>query len=236
LRRGSRRTNDLDLFDNGQDKDFVRYLFTGVRGSVTLQEKRIKDRRIQKTEALLRQALASLIREKAYDSIVVKEILDRANVGRSTFYTHFRDKDELLASTIHEILRSAGSTPLPSSAKPYERIIRFSLPIFEYLQEHRHQHLHAGDGMIDAKSRSMLHEHLQNVLAELIGDDVEQAFKERRKRANQMPPDVLGHFVASTFVLVLNWWVDTNSPLTAKEVNNLFRELVVPTLFVTFER
>jgi AcrR family transcriptional regulator len=46
----------------------------------------------------------SLISEKAYDAIVVKEILDRANIGRTTFYTHFRDKDELLASSIQEML------------------------------------------------------------------------------------------------------------------------------------
>lgn len=63
-----------------------------------------EDRRIQKTLKLLREALVSLIAEKPYDSIVVKEILDRANVGRSTFYTHFRDKDELLSSGIHDML------------------------------------------------------------------------------------------------------------------------------------
>src|SRR5262245_42938374 len=202
---------------------------TGFRGNVTLQRKR-KDRRIQKTEALLREALASLIREKAYDSIVVKEILDRANVGRSTFYTHFRDKDELLANTIQEMICSARSTQLPNAAKPFERIIRFSLSIFEYLEEHRHQQLRAGDGTIDAGSRAILHEHLQNVLAELINDDVERFFQGRRKSADMMPPAVLVQYVASTFVLVLNWWVETDSPLTPKEVNELFRALVVPTL------
>ena len=203
---------------------------------MALQVKTVKDRRIQKTEALLREALTSLIREKAYDSIVVKEILDRANVGRSTFYTHFRDKDELLASTIHEILRSARSKQLPSSAKHYERIIRFSLPIFEYIQDHRYQHVSTGDGLIGVNSRAILHEHLQKVLAELIGDDVERYFKGRRKAANQLPPDILIDYVASTFVLVLNWWVRTNSPLAATEVNDLFRELVLPTLVTTCER
>jgi len=56
-------------------------------------EKWIKDRRVQKTRTLLHEALVSLIREKPYDEMVVKEILDRANVGRSTFYTHYRNKD-----------------------------------------------------------------------------------------------------------------------------------------------
>lgn len=200
-----------------------------------MQVNRIKDRRIQKTEALLREALTSLIREKAYDSIVVKEILDRANVGRSTFYTHFRDKDELLASTIHEMLRSTGSRPSPSSAKPYERIIRFSLPIFEYLEEHRHQHVRSGDGSIEPRSRAILHEHLQTVLAELIGDDVERHFRGRRKAPARMPQDVLAHYVASTFVLILNWWVETDSSLTPGEANEMFRALVVPTLITTLE-
>jgi len=63
-----------------------------------------KDRRIQKTQRALREALTSLIGEKPYDDIAVKEILDRANVGRSTFYMHFRDKDELLLSGIHDII------------------------------------------------------------------------------------------------------------------------------------
>ena len=45
------------------------------------------DRRVARTQKLLRDALHSLIHERDYDSIVVKEILDRANVGRSAFYT-----------------------------------------------------------------------------------------------------------------------------------------------------
>ncbi len=73
---------------------------------MTLTANPAKDRRIQKTQRLLREALASLIREKPYNSIVVKQILDHANVGRSTFYTHFRDKDDLLVSCIHDMLHS----------------------------------------------------------------------------------------------------------------------------------
>ena len=200
-----------------------------------VQKSQIKDRRVQKTEVLLRDALISLIREKAYDSIVVKEILDRANVGRTTFYTHFRDKDELLASSIREILSSARSTQLPA-AKPYEKILRFSLPVFEYLQQHRHEHQRAGDVMMDARSRAVLHERLQNVLVELISDDVKKYVQGARTTTDQMPSDVLTNYVASTFVLVLNWWVETDSPLAATEVNDLYRALVLPTLVTTVSK
>ena len=76
------------------------------------------DRRVQRTRGLLRGALASLIHEKAYDAIAVKEILARANVGRSTFYAHFRDKDELLDSGINEMLRAS---PAVSAERPASR-------------------------------------------------------------------------------------------------------------------
>jgi AcrR family transcriptional regulator len=85
----------------------------------------------------LYDALASLIREKAHDSISVKEILDRANVGRSTFYMHFRDKDDLLVSGIHDMLRSIPPKGSPSPTGRYDRIIGFSLPIFEHIYQHR---------------------------------------------------------------------------------------------------
>ena len=59
---------------------------------------------IQRTLALLHEALGSLIREKPYDRISVTETLDRAKVSRSTFYIHFRDKDELLTSSMRALL------------------------------------------------------------------------------------------------------------------------------------
>lgn len=199
--------------------------------NVTLPSKQIKDRRIQKTQKLLREALVSLIHEKDYDSIVVKEILDRANVGRSTFYTHFRDKDELLVSGIQDMLQAVPSIRLPPSAKRYEKIVWFSLPIFEYHDQHRR----AGKARIGTRGRAILHEYLQKVLAERIADDVRKGLQGRPKAAGQIPPDLFVQYVASTFIRVLNWWMDSRNPLPPKEVNNVFRALTLPTLAATWE-
>ena len=193
-----------------------------------MARKRVVDRRIQKTQSLLHQALVSLIREKSYDAIAVKEILDRANVGRSTFYTHFRDKDELLISGIHEMLHTVKSALPASSARGHEKFLRFSLPIFE----HHDQHRRTAGARMGTRGRAIVHEHLRKVIAELIADEVKRDHPGRRSTAAHIPPDLLVQYVASTFILVLNWWLDSRSPLRPNEVNDLFRSIVLSTVAV----
>lgn len=190
-----------------------------------------EDRRIQKTQDLLRGALRSLIGEKPYDSIVIKEILDRANVGRSTFYSHFRDKDDLLVSGIHDMLRPVQS-PTSVTGTREERILWFSLPVFEYHYQHRHLG-HPGGDRIGSRGRAILHEHLRRVLADVIGGVARKEFRaERKETTRQTPPDLLSEYIASTFVLVLNWWLAKKMFLPPKEVNNVFRRLILPSLAV----
>ena len=152
----------------------------------------------------------------------MKEILDRANVGRSTFYTHFRDKDDLLESGIHEILRSIRSQPCSASA--HERVLAFSLPLLKHIDDHRRA---AGPSM-EREGRVMMHEHMQHVLTSLIADEL--VMMSPGKSKVQIPRGLLARHVAAAFVLVLNWWVDSDSPLTPAEVDARFRALVVPAL------
>ena len=196
-----------------------------------MRQERSKNRRIQKTMNSLHEALGSLIREKPYDEIVVQEILDRANVGRSTFYMHFRDKDELLVSGIHDMLGSVHAPPeTPASGKPHERILRFSLPTFEHIYQHRRTNA----ALLGVRGRAVVHDHLQKVVAEQIAEDVKTHLQGRRKPSNKIPQGLLTQYVASTFVLVLNWWVESRNPLPPKEADALFRVLVMPTITAAF--
>ena len=61
------------------------------------------DRRIQRTRQFLRTALLELIKEKGYDAISIEEITERANVGRATFYLHYKDKEDLLLEEFREM-------------------------------------------------------------------------------------------------------------------------------------
>ena len=74
---------------------------------------KMEDRRVQRTRALLLSALLDLIVEQGYEEITVQDIVDRANVGRSTFYAHFLDKRELLL-TGEELDRQFRALAIPA--------------------------------------------------------------------------------------------------------------------------
>ncbi len=63
-----------------------------------------QDRRSQRTQQALMDALIALLAVKHYDEISINDIIDRANVGRSTFYAHYQAKDDLLKSGFERVL------------------------------------------------------------------------------------------------------------------------------------
>ena len=80
------------------------------------------DRRSERTRRLLGEALIALMLERPYAGLTVGEILERADIGRSTFYAHYWDKDDLLTSEIERMLdaltQQAASAPAASPALP----------------------------------------------------------------------------------------------------------------------
>ena len=176
---------------------------------------------MRRTKSSLHGALIGLAREKPYSAIAVKEILNRANVGRSTFYTHFHDKDDLLESGIHEVIQSARHGARSLSA--VERLLSFSLPLLTHIDEHRH----AAGPQMKREGRSVMHARLGEALKELVADDLAGVVS---KSAQQTEVDLVAQHVASTFVLVLNWWVDSAPTLTPTDIDGRFRELIEPTI------
>jgi AcrR family transcriptional regulator len=180
------------------------------------------DRRIRRTRDLLHSALGELIHEKSYERVTVGEILARANVGRSAFYTHFRDKDDLLASCMRDML--AATTPVSSSParspQPDARVTAFSLPLLEHI------HRRACTARIGGRARHVLHEHLRRVLAEHVSHAAALDEKGTRSQAAHISPELRGQFVASTFVLVLHWWLDRRDLQSPAEADETFRVLI----------
>lgn len=185
----------------------------------------MKDARVRRTQRRLRDAIVSLIHEKSYPAIVVNEILERADVGRSAFYAHFSNKDALLASGIEQMLHATPPRALVPSIGPLRNALGFSFPVFEYIGQCRH----AAEGKMARRGRQIVHQHLHRVLAERIKDEVRTALQQEDGRA-AIPAELATGYIVTTFILVLNWWVESQSRLSAREVDDVFLALVVPAL------
>ena len=197
--------------------------------AVTLPGQRVRerpDRRIQRTRTLLHEALGSLIREKSYDRITVAEILDRARVSRSTFYIHFRDKDELLTSSMHALLLGVLSADGGATTDAAERMVAFSLPLLTHI----HQHRRSSKARLGERGRGILHEHLRRVLSEWIAQTASGDLRIHQSRRSPIVPELLAQHIASTFVLILHWWMDDGVMRSPAEADKLFRALVMPVL------
>jgi AcrR family transcriptional regulator len=182
------------------------------------------DRRTQRTRDALHAALGSLDHEKPYDDVVVQEILGRACVARSTFYTHYRDKADLLEQSILDLLRIGRPSPPSRWSTASDRLLRFSLPFLEHVERWRAQ------GLTDPRDAGTVHDHLRRVLEREL---VVELRAERRGRTvagdAQFPLDLLARHLAATFVLTLEWWL-AHPALHARDVDARFRALVDPPL------
>jgi hypothetical protein len=107
-----------------------------------------------------------------------------------------------------------------------DRILRFSLPIFEHIERSRS----AADSSVEAHRQAIVHEHLQRALVEVIADDLRREGRHHQHFVHDVPSDLLAQHVASTFLLVLNWWAKSGEPLPSRKVNELFRALILPAL------
>ena len=190
------------------------------------------DRRVQRTRRLLHKALMSLILEEKYESITVQEILDRADVGRSTFYVHFQDKDELLVSGFQYLQSLLESVPTTSTipGKSYERIIGFSLAMFEHAYEYRR----VNRALLGSTAEAVVRKCIQSVLAGIVRRELKLELQSRKRGNCPVSPELLAHFLVSTYISVLAWWLNSKNPLPPKDIDVAYRHLVLPCLASIF--
>jgi len=197
-------------------------------------DQKTPDRRVQRTRRLLHKALMSRVLEKKYESITVQEILDQADVGRSTFYTHFEDKDQLLVSgfeNVRSLLKSAQASTGILPAKSYEKIIGFSLAMFEHANEYRA----VNRALLGSRAEVVVRRQIHSALEGIIGPEVSAAMRRRKLGTCPVSPELLTHFLVSTYLSVLTWWLNAKNPIAPKAVNEAYRQLVLPCLSSIFE-
>ena len=180
------------------------------------------DRRVERTRQALHRALIALISEKRYDKITVQDIIDRANVGRSTFYAHFLDKEDLMVKGLAMFSDELNAHIDISEHEGQEKEHVLHSPIFfrhAYLHHRLYKAMLEGGGadvLLDA-GRRHLREDIQNHLGELYPDEA----------SADIPLPVITNFLAGAMLSVLMWWLDSGRPYPPEEINAMFQQLAM---------
>lgn len=181
------------------------------------------DTRTHRTERRLHASLASLIHEKDYESIVVKEILARAEVARSTFYTHFDDKEGLLLSCIEGMLDDARAEAR-GVTDHVDRLLSFSLPLLRHIQANRGR----VPTDLDMSSQQPVHRRLKQVLVTLLEADLRRL--RGKPGAPALAPELLARILVTAFFEVTAWWGQSMPKLEPEAVHATYCRLVEASL------
>ena len=187
------------------------------------------DRRSLRTQRLLGEALIELLLEKRYDDITVQDILERANIGRSTFYEHYWDKEDLLTSEIERVINVLDQRMTTSSQHTADLIP--SLALFQHVQEQQRlfQAFLRGQGVRQALTRGQGFRAVTQAFEDLLRRRVEQRLRgERKQRVSDEFLAALASYVAGAFMTLMQWWLETELAWSAERMDALFHDLVLP--------
>jgi AcrR family transcriptional regulator len=196
-------------------------------GSAKLQERSKKakkttgrkvDERTRRTHERLGMALIVLMQEKSIDEITVQEVLDRASVGRSTFYLHFRDKNDLLLSQL-EVFLTTMSNLLSVRGEKSDRVV----PVEEMFA-----HIGGQNKLLRALSDCGRLNDFYELAQGYFARGIERRFKESERLAKMPQAELAAHAVASagSLLSLLRWWIDRGAKEKPADLDKLFHRIV----------
>lgn len=183
-----------------------------------------EDRRIQRTRRLLRQTLFTLIVERGYEAITVEEITERANIGRATFYVHYKDKEELLLVCLEEMFHEVAATLGPISEETFQA---GGKPPAQLAFEHIAEHHHLYRVLFQERGAAVVSLRILELLATISRRYTVGQLDEAR---SPLPLDILAYHLAGSLFALLVWWLNHDMPYSPEHMANIFQHLAVPGL------
>ena len=164
-----------------------------------------EDRRVRRTRRSLQRALIALITERGYEKVTVQQVLDRADVGRTTFYAHYRDKDALFASCFDDLRDDLGRQLDAMAGMKGDPMG----VIFE--------HAFRNQGVYQAVGSAHLHDLIYRALCDHLAE-----------HGTRLPVEIVAEYHASALVGLLGWWVRAGFPYGPAELARMCREMTEP--------
>jgi len=195
------------------------------------------DRRIQRTRLALRSALLELIKEKGFDSVSVEEITARANLGRATFYLHYKDKEDLLLDEFREMAsnRVQVLSEIPISIWKSNRDNlelsdgRASVMPLLLVFEHAAQNAELYRILLKGDSSQRIAGQIRQIIADSINAIIQTRIQSDPPPAPaEVPVDLLAAYFSGALMGSLNWWLEQESSPEPEEMARMFQHLFFP--------
>ena len=186
------------------------------------------DRRQQKTRAAVFTAFSALLSRKSYSRITVQEIIDEANVGRTTFYAHFETKDDLLKTLCEELFGHIINSAMDCT-HTHGLYSDGSAPgsVFCHLLQHLQENENNILELLSCESSEIFLRYFKDSLDALI----RQQFVGQNRTANtDIPQDFLVNHITGSFVEMVLWWSKGRMKQTPEELDRYFRVVIEPIL------
>ena len=180
--------------------------------------KKKTDARVRRTRDALGDALIALMQEKPFETITVQEVLDRAHVSRSTFYSHYSDKDDLLMSDAEEFFESL-SMALSAHDDKSDRVF----PVKEFFT-----HLADVQPFFKALVKSGKFQENMELARGHFARGIERRLSEL-PRASSIPANeraAIAFTQAGALLSLLTWWLDRGMREPPEQMDDLFHRMV----------
>ena len=186
------------------------------------------DRRQQKTRAAIFTAFSALLAEKSYSRITVQEIIDTADIGRTTFYTHFGTKDDLLKALCEELFGHIISSAMDCT-HTHGLYADTNAPesVFCHLLQHLQENENHILELLSCESSELFLRYFKDSLNGLIQN---QFVDQNRKSNADIPQDFLINHISGSFVEMVLWWIKSRMKQTPEELDRYFRAVMEPVL------
>ena len=182
--------------------------------------KKRPDRRTRRTQSNLTHAMVDLVAQRSFDDFTVQELIDRADVGRSTFYSHFRGKDDLFRTSWEKFIALlADKIDWPKAGKDSFMPAAF---LFDHLKDVQPFYR----GLVRSGKTDVLFKTGIDQLSEKIA----HALRARLKDSTAVPIPILANYLASELFMLLKWWLDERMPYPPPRMDEIYHRLVNPTV------
>jgi AcrR family transcriptional regulator len=190
------------------------------------------DRRVSRTRRSLREALMVVILEKGYDAVTIEDITSQADVGRTTFYLHYRDKEELLQESINEVVddlfAQVSQKPLAEWDQPGEVLGEKTLFPILLVFHHAAENANLYRVVLRGEGTSKTQNHIRSITAGAVTEFL-RLMAERDGLAFHpvVPVEVFSNYFAGSLLGVLTWWLETDMLYPAEKMASIYQRLVI---------